>query len=202
MVAFSGVLIPGPFLIYILDKSPIRGYDTGPLAVLGHVTVEIPIIILIILGLHFILQSLPAIASLGILGGALLIFLGLKGSLSNGERSSSSSFSALSLHPYPAGIVFSTILNPSVAVWWATIGFALLLDAYLTASALGLVMWSLGHFTADFSWYTVVAYAAWSGRKIILRLRLKITRIFNIVLVGFGVYFAVKYGIQALQLIF
>jgi threonine/homoserine/homoserine lactone efflux protein len=197
------VLIPGPLLIYILDKSPRRGYSTGPLTVLGHITVEIPLIILILLGLHFIIQSLPAIATLGILGGILLIFLGLKCSLkAGGGKQNPKGFSALNLHPYIGGIVFSTILNPSVAIWWATMGFALLLDAYLTASMPGLVLWSLGHFTADLSWYAIIAYAAWSGRKVILKLRLKLTRIFNLVLIGFGVYFAVKYGIQALQLIF
>ena len=58
IVALSGTLIPGPLLIYILAKASVsRGAWTGFCASVGHVLVEIPIISLIVLGLHLVLQN-------------------------------------------------------------------------------------------------------------------------------------------------
>ena len=190
VASLSGALIPGPLLIYVLAKAPAGGVKTGPLTVLGHFTVEAPLIIIIILGLHLALQNPVIIISFGILGGILLIAFGLKGLRGGGSGSSKPSH--LSLHPYPGGILFSTVFNPTVPLWWVTLGFALLMDAYLVASMLGVVFWSLGHFTADLVWYTLVAYAAWTGRRAILKHQALTAKICLILLIVFGLYFLAK----------
>ena len=82
IVALSGTLIPGPLLIYILAKAPaFRGVWTGICASVGHILVEIPIISLIVLGLHLVLQNPFIVLFFGCLGGVLLAFLGVKGLL-------------------------------------------------------------------------------------------------------------------------
>ncbi|MHC1585994.1 MAG: LysE family transporter [Candidatus Hecatellaceae archaeon] len=193
MVALSGVLIPGPLLIYVLGKSSEAGVKTGPLSALGHFSVELPLILMIVLGVHVVLQSLPVTVGMGVLGGILLTIFGVKGFLSKSEGRNPRGFTHLNLHPYVGGIAFSTILNPSVPLWWATLGFALLLDAYLIASYLGIIFWSIGHFTADLAWYTFIAYAVWSGRKTILKHQESLMKACSLVLTGFGLYFLVKY---------
>ncbi|RLI26901.1 MAG: hypothetical protein DRO52_01740 [Candidatus Hecatellales archaeon] len=198
VVSLSGAIFPGPLLVYVLAKASAGGVKTGPLAVLGHFTVEAPLIILIVLGLHFVLQNPVTMVSFGILGGILLIAFGLKGLRGGGGGSKPSH---LSLHPYPGGILFSTVFNPAVPLWWVTLGFALLMDAYLVASMLGVVFWSLGHFTADLVWYTLVAYAAWTGRKTILKHQALTAKICLILLIAFGLYFLAKYSLQALLLL-
>ncbi|MHC1564462.1 MAG: LysE family transporter [Candidatus Hecatellaceae archaeon] len=196
-------MIPGPLLIYILAKSPRWGVKTGPLTSLGHFIVEVPLIILIVSGFHLLLQSPSIVLSFGILGGVLLTLFGLKGFHGKGGSGDGKldGLPHLGLHPVPGGILFSTILNPTVPLWWATLGFALLMDAYLTAAMLGVLFWSLGHFTADLTWHTLVAYTVWSGRKTILKRQELLAKICSLLLTGFGVYLLAKYGMQAMLLL-
>ena len=199
VVALSGVLLPGPLLIYVVGKSAEEGVKTGPLVVLGHFSIELLLIVMIMLGVHLILQSPPFTVGLGLLGGTLLLIFGVKEIAAKSGNGNPSGFSHLNVHPYAGGIIFSTFLNPSVPLWWATLGFALLMDAYLLASYFGVVFWSLGHFTADLVWYTFIAYAVWSGKKTVLKHRVNIARICGILLSGFGLYFLLKYGLMLPQ---
>jgi len=104
----------------------------------------------------------------------------------------------LNLRPLLGGIIFSTILNPTVPFWWATLGSTLLTDACLTAGFNGLVFWSLGHFTADLVWYATVAYSVWSGRKAVLKYQGLMAKACSLLLIFFGCYLLAKYTLQTL----
>ena len=151
IVALSGTLIPGPLLIYILAKASVsKGAWTGFYTSVGHVLVEIPIISLIVLELYLVLQNPFIVLFFGCLGGVLLVFLGMRGLLWKANAGTNpNGLPHLKLHPLLGGILFSTVLNPTVPFWWATLGFTLLMNACLTAGFNGLVFWSLGHFTGN-----------------------------------------------------
>ena len=104
----------------------------------------------------------------------------------------------MNLRPLLGGIIFSTILNPTVPFWWATLGSTLLTDACLTAGFNGLVFWSLGHFTADLVWYATVAYSVWSGRKAVLKYQGLMAKACSLLLIFFGCYLLAKYTLQTL----
>ena len=200
IVALSGTLIPGPLLIYILAKASVsKGAWTGFYTSVGHVLVEIPIISLIVLELYLVLQNPFIVLFFGCLGGVLLVFLGMRGLLWKANAGTNpNGLPHLKLHPLLGGILFSTVLNPTVPFWWATLGFTLLMNACLTASFNGLVFWSLGHFTADIAWYTAVAYFVWSGRKAILKYQRLMVKACSLLLTFFGCYLLAKYALQSL----
>jgi len=104
----------------------------------------------------------------------------------------------LNLHPLLGGIHFSTVLNPTVPFWWATLGFTLLMDVRLTAGFNGLVFQSLGHFAVDLVWYTAVAYSVWLGRKTLLKYQGLMAKACSLLLMFFGCYLLAKYALQPL----
>ncbi|HJX23432.1 MAG TPA: LysE family transporter [Candidatus Bathyarchaeia archaeon] len=196
IVALSGVLIPGPLLVFVISKSISQGAKAGPLATIGHVIVELGLMAALFLGLSLILNEPIVQSAVGTLGGGLLIIFGLvnvlKARSSQGNNSGPSTFK----HNTVIGsILFSSILNPSVPLWWTTIGLAMLMEAFLTTSILGVALWLLGHFLADLSWYSLVSYLVSKGRKIRQDLIYKIIIIAcGLVLIFFGVTFILKYG--------
>ena len=54
-IALSGALVPGPLLAYTVAKSFTYGARTGPLAVSGHILVELAVLSLLALGLGVVL---------------------------------------------------------------------------------------------------------------------------------------------------
>jgi threonine/homoserine/homoserine lactone efflux protein len=200
IIALSGALIPGPLLVFVLSKSMSTGVKVGPLTVVGHLIVEIIIIGLIFLGLGFILQVQLFQIIVGLVGGILLMIFGTLNIIkANRNNFYKSNMIGLGYHPIIGGIIFSTILNPTVPLWWATIGLAMLMEALLTAAILGLIFWIIGHFLADLTWYSFVSYLTWKGREIIgLKVYKMIIIVCGVVLLFFGVYFILKYGFMVL----
>ncbi|MEM4725182.1 MAG: LysE family transporter, partial [Candidatus Hadarchaeum sp.] len=134
IIGLSGSLIPGPLLAYTMAKSPAYGARTGPLAVAGHVLVELAILSLIALGLDVILQASAFQLGFGLFGGVMLIILGLDGVSKLRNSPAPKKMVATKHHPVLGGILYSTLLNPTVIFWWATIGVATIMEAYLVAS--------------------------------------------------------------------
>jgi threonine/homoserine/homoserine lactone efflux protein len=97
------------------------------------------------------------------------------------------------------GVLFSTILNPTVALWWATVGLVMLTEAVLVASFAGAAFWLLGHFTADLVWFSFVPYSMARGRTVIGTKGYKALLITcGCGLLIFGVYFIFKFALSAL----
>lgn len=185
VVAFSGVLIPGPLLAYIIIKSLSSGAKTGPLSVVGHILVELGLAGLIILGVSFVLVFSAIKLWMGLLGGGVLALLGVLNLLKARRIGDFKPEAAgLNYHPIVGGILFSTILNPSVLVWWSIVGFTMLAEATLVAALVGAVFWLLGHFLADLTWYSLVSVLSSKGRGVMG------LRGHRVALAGTGLFFA------------
>jgi threonine/homoserine/homoserine lactone efflux protein len=195
VVALSGALIPGPLFAYIVAKAPRAGRGVGPKAVIGHALVEAAILFLILLGLGVVFRWKVFQTLVGILGGALLITLGVVSvrRLRAGLQINRRTF--VGYAPLLGGVLYSSILNPTVPLWWATIGFAMLMDAYAVGSALGVVCWLLGHYLADFGWFSLVSLSAAKGGRLLgtagYRRLLLVCAAF---LTTLGVYLLAKYS--------
>ena len=97
--------------------------------------------------------------AVGLTGGILLLALGLLYFLRlKGARELQPKVVGIKHHPVFGGVLFSTVLNPSVLLWWATIGLATLMEAVLVAALAGAAFWLVGHFSADLGWFSLVSY--------------------------------------------
>ncbi len=197
LVALSGALMPGPMLAFVMTKSVSFGERAGFFAAVGHILVEIGILVLIAAGLGFVLASAGFQIFIGVLGGILLVMFGIMAFVKLRTKASKLDSAGLKYHPVIGGILFSTVLNPSVFIWWATIGFAMLMEAVLVASLAGAAFWLMGHFLADIIWFSSVSYlvanSKWPQES---KAQKYLLATFGCILLVFGFYFLVKYGLR------
>ena len=61
------------------------------------------------------------------------------------------------------GITLS-VLNGTIPLWWATVGLQQLMFALKSSALAGALLWVLGHWAADISWYGFLGYSFSVGR--------------------------------------
>jgi len=192
VMGFSGAMMPGPLLTVDIHESYRRGMKTGPLLVLGHAILELVLVIGLTMGLYQVLIQPLFKASVALLGGLVLLWMGWgmakdawRGKISlqyeqHGENSG--------MPPVLAGIIVS-LSNPYWIIWWATIGLTYITQA-LQIGTVGLAVFLTGHLLADLTWYSAVSFAVVSGKKIIKEdVYRTILVICGLFLLGLGVYF-------------
>lgn len=196
-IALSGVLIPGPLLAFIVLKTPSHGPTTGTFAAIGHILVEFGVLALIALGLGLVLKSELFRTAVGVIGGAFLLALGILYFLKlKGTSRSQLKIVGIKHHPVLGGILFSTVLNPSVLLWWATIGLSTLTEAVLVAALAGAIFWLVGHFLADLGWFSLVSYFVARGRRVMgTKAYSGLMVACGCILFVYGVYFVARYGL-------
>jgi threonine/homoserine/homoserine lactone efflux protein len=162
-IGLTGALAPGPTLVATINSSLQRGWTMGPKVAAGHALTEVVIFLLIVEGLAAVAEEHTAIvAAVG--GSALILFglLTLKGSktatMEISERGATS-------NPYLAGALTS-VANPYFWVWWLSVGSALVL-AELRESLVLAMIFMIGHWGADFGWYTLVSTSLDRGRTLL-----------------------------------
>lgn len=164
-VSISGVMMPGPVMALTVAKGHGNPW-AGALVGLGHGAVELPLVLLIWLGLGRLLE-LPALrASVGLVGGTVMVLMGLdmirkRADLSDGGR-------ALPYGAASGGIILS-VANPYFFIWWAAVGTAMVVKASRWGLA-GVAVFYVVHWLCDFGWSLLVSVAShragrvWSGR--------------------------------------
>lgn len=193
VVGLSGALMPGPVLTATISEVMKRGFKAGPLIVAGHAILEICLLIVIVAGFGPWITRDTTMGVLGIGGGGLLILMGIQMAVT--ARKAADLAVASKAEPQTAirGPVLTGILtsvsNPYWAIWWATIGLNYAALA-LKSSFAGLASFYTGHILADLAWYSIIAAAVASGRKICSRaVHIALIALCGVVLVGLGVYF-------------
>lgn len=191
-LALSGILTPGPILTVTIAESARRGFKAGPLIISGHALLELIVVLGLILGLGSYLKSALVMGIIASLGGAMLIWLGVgmvrtAGTLSLGAEGAGAN-PRHTPHPLVMGVVAS-ISNPYWTLWWATIGLGYLVAA-MKVGVGGVVIFFLGHISADFAWYSMVSLGVSRGKALIKdRTYQMIIRFCGVFLLGFGIWF-------------
>jgi threonine/homoserine/homoserine lactone efflux protein len=190
IIGLSGAMMPGPMLSVTISHSTRQGFIAGPLVVLGHAILESILVLGVGFGLGKLLLIKSVTAIIGIIGGAILLWMGfgmvkniklLKLSVIADDRKNNS-------RSILDGMITS-IANPYFYIWWASIGLALITKAWKNG-ILGLIFFFLGHMLSDFSWYTIVSSAIGAGKKIMSDTAYRvIIGICGVILIGFGCYF-------------
>lgn len=195
LIGLSGVLLPGPLLAFISMKTLHSGPKTGTLAATGHIIVELGILSLVAFGLGSLLINETFRQAIGTLGGLLLLGLGsIIIAKSKNTPEPTQDIAGISYHPLIGGILYSTIFNPSVAIWWISVGLVTLMGAINESGVIGGIFWIIGHFSADLGWFSIVSISVNRGKKIIGGTFYKGLLIAcGLTLLVFGIIFTVNY---------
>lgn len=196
VIGLTGALAPGPTLVATIDSSLKTGWTAGPKVAAGHALVEMLIFLLIVQGLALAAQDYSRF--IAVAGGIALIAFGIL--TVNGSRTASmvSASHDKTDNPYVVGVLTSAA-NPYFWVWWLSIGSAFVIDGLRG----GLIMASIfliGHWVADFGWYTFVSLSLDRGRTILSEANYRrALAVCGGFLVLFGLYYLAYYLVGAGQ---
>jgi len=163
IISLSGVMAPGPVTATTIAIGS-RNRFAGTLVSIGHGIIELPLIILITLGMGKIFQYDSAKIVIGLAGGAMLLFMAVQ-MLRSIKKHENNIEQTKKDKPILAGIVL-TAGNPYFLVWWATVGLKLATDAK------GLGIWAfaafaLVHWLCDLTWCQALSWASFKGTRLL-----------------------------------
>jgi threonine/homoserine/homoserine lactone efflux protein len=185
VTSLSGVLAPGPVTAATLGKGS-KSPHSGAWIAVGHGIVEIPLMILLALGIGQFLSDPAVKVVFGILGGLFLLFMavGLLREIGR-EKAASTSFSG---SPLAAGILLS-LGNPYFFLWWATVGAALILKSW-TFGLVGFIALCIAHWLCDFFWSYFLSALSFTGGKFFGRMfQRAVFAVCGVALLVFGGWF-------------
>jgi threonine/homoserine/homoserine lactone efflux protein len=187
-ISLSGVMLPGPLTAATIAKG-YQDKNAGLMIALGHVIVELPIILFIYFGFaHFF--NIPEVKiGTGIAGGLMLMFMGLM--VLRALKKNGSAMADVPYNSLVTGIVM-TAANPYFLLWWATIGIALVASA--SAFGLpGLLLLGVVHWICDAAWEFFISMSVFKTKHLwSTRVQRSVSIVCAIVLIGFGIRYAVS----------
>lgn len=160
-VTLSGVLSPGPMTAAVIAAGSHRRH-AGAWICLGHIVVELPVMMLLGAGAGTIMKSAGFRIGIGLAGGSVMILLAgmmamsLRRGLDDVGRAHAAS-------PVWTGMAL-TGGNPYFLLWWATVGMGLATGA-MELGAMALVLFALLHWLCDLIWFEVLSVASHSGAR-------------------------------------
>lgn len=160
LISMSGVMMPGPVFAVSIAKGHRSGI-AGSLIALGHGLLEFPLMALIFLGFSRYLTSSLALTSISVVGGAMLVYMGIKMFQARGKTGVEES--DLPYGNVTAGFA-TTGSNPYFYLWWGTVGATFLINASIFG-ALGLIAFAVVHWLCDLVWYSFVSLATFKSRR-------------------------------------
>jgi threonine/homoserine/homoserine lactone efflux protein len=209
LLSASGVLSPGPLFFINLIYGSRQGAHAGIKIAYGHTIVELPLIIILALGLSKFssldLTSNENLKIIGLIGGVSIALFSLmqihsiikrKFVAASINASNNNHFFELNRKrngPFILGIVFSA-LNPFFLIWWFTVGLKLISDSiFLFGIVLGVMFTFFFHIWMDYAWLTVTSYMISKGISI-LKAEFYNTLLFilSIVLALYGLYLIIS----------
>lgn len=162
-IGLTGALAPGPTLVATINSSLQRGWTVGPKVATGHALTEVVVFLLIVLGLATVAEEHTS--TVAVVGGSALILFGLLTLKESKTATMKISQGDATSNPYLAGALTS-VANPYFWIWWLSIGSAFVL-AELRGGLLLAMIFMIGHWGADFGWYTFVSTSLDRGRTLL-----------------------------------
>ncbi|NPV51481.1 MAG: LysE family transporter [Candidatus Methanofastidiosum sp.] len=191
-VGLSGAIAPGPLFMATLKDTLKYGPLSGPMICVGHLFVEIPIIIGLSLGISYVINIPIVRAMIGLIGGISLSYLGTQiiRERKKFEKMSEDSMKEINIEnikirndyfmPMKTGFIF-TILNPAMFIWWFTVGNGLVMRG-LAIGFMGVFLLFIGHWFSDLSWYSFLSFSVSKGKKFIS------ARVYEVILFTCGIF--------------
>jgi threonine/homoserine/homoserine lactone efflux protein len=195
VIGYSGAVMPGSLLAYVVDKSMRKGAMAGILATVGHALLELALVLALIFGAGKIISSDPVQIVTGVAGGLFLCWMSysmirdstkdelvIKGATGGDDRD----------NPMVRGAVLSGT-NPYFLLWWTVVGIGLISEAYALFGILGAILFYIGHITADLTWYGLVSFIVSKTRRFMNMKRYRVfAGVLGIAVLGLGISFIVR----------
>jgi len=162
VISLSGVMAPGPVTASAIAIGS-RNRFAGVLIGVGHCIIELPLVVLLVLGLGAFFKSEAARIVIGIGGGLFLLFMAA-GMLRDIRKVGQEQRAASGSDPILAGIMLSGG-NPYFPLWWLAVG----LNLVMRASEFGyyaVVLFALIHWFCDCAWLEILSWASFKGTRI------------------------------------
>ncbi|ARS64659.1 LysE type translocator [Candidatus Nitrosomarinus catalina] len=188
IISASGVMSPGPLFAANITYGLKQGTKAGIKIAIGHSLVELPLVILLGIGI-FSLEIFPEfkiiISILGAITLFVFAFMQIKSTLKKNEKSETK----LKQGPIITGVLLSA-LNPFFIIWWLTIGLKLISDAMAIWAFVGILIVFVLHVWMDFVWLGATAFLISKSKKIISNTNYKIIMLaLSVILIYFGITF-------------
>jgi threonine/homoserine/homoserine lactone efflux protein len=186
IISFSGAIQPGPVTASAITMGT-RNRWAGVFLAIGHGIIEFPLMIFIIFGLGSVFQKTAAQITIGIAGGAVLLYMAYSMFKSAGHFSNPQA-DARKDEPILAGIIL-TASNPYFLIWWATVGLALATDA-TKFGVYAFALFAVVHWFVDLIWVTALSLASFHGTTLLgPKLQTVIVKICAVAMLFFGLFF-------------
>lgn len=188
VISASGVMAPGPLFAGTIASGLKEGRFAGLKVAAGHTIVELPLVVLIGIGV-LSLDMAPQFRLVAGIVGALGIFafagLQLRSLLKKQVR-----FEKKSKYGSFLTGVLLTGLNPFFLVWWFTIGIKLISDAFVFWPFYGIMIMFGMHIWMDYIWLFAITFLSSKGAKILTNKTYKVCMVaINGALIYFGISF-------------
>ena len=188
IISASGVMSPGPLFAANITYGLKQGTKAGIKIAIGHSLVELPLVILLGIGI-FSLEIFPEfkiiISILGAITLFVFAFMQIKSTLKKNEKPETK----LKQGPIITGVLLSA-LNPFFIIWWLTIGLKLISDAMAIWAFVGILIVFVLHVWMDFVWLGATAFLISKSKKIISNTNYKIIMLaLSVILIYFGITF-------------
>jgi threonine/homoserine/homoserine lactone efflux protein len=188
IISASGVMSPGPLFAANITYGLREGVKSGIKIAIGHSIVELPLVILLGIGV-FSLEIFPEFRTIISIFGAITLFVFAGIQIKTILKKNKDISVKPKQGPIVTGILLSA-LNPFFIVWWLTIGFKLISDAMLIWAFAGILIVFVFHIWMDFAWLGITAFLASKSRKIISNRNYKIMiLVLSLTLIYFGIIF-------------
>tara|TARA_B000000477_G_scaffold20122_1_gene17273 strand:+ start:3215 stop:3835 length:621 start_codon:yes stop_codon:yes gene_type:complete len=188
IISASGVMSPGPLFAANITYGLKQGTKAGIKIAIGHSLVELPLVILLgigILSLEIFPEFKTIISILGAITLFVFAFIQIKSTLKKNEKSETK----LKQGPIITGVLLSA-LNPFFIIWWLTIGLKLISDAMAIWAFIGILIVFVLHIWMDFVWLGSTAFLISKSKKIISNTNYKIIMLaLSAILIYFGITF-------------
>ena len=191
-ISVSGVMSPGPLFAANVAYGLKGGAKSGLKMAYGHTVIELPLVILLGIGIISLVR-LPQFREVISLLGALSLFVFAALQIRKVLKQPPDVFEGKH-GPFIAGMMLSG-LNPFFLIWWFTIGFKLISDALLLWSFVGILIMFGFHIWMDYAWLTSVGFLSSKGKRIVSN---KNYKIFIVAISAVLVYFGAVFALQAM----
>lgn len=195
-ISASGVLAPGPLFFTNILYGTRQGARAGLKVACGHTVVELPLVVLISVGLFTSAIAVQYVGTIGLVGGfGILGFAGLNlASVMRKKNAQVALAPADTKSPFIAGIALSA-LNPFFLVWWFTVGLKLVSDSAAFGLVAGIAILFALHIWMDYAWLAGTAYLASKGSSVLK------SKYYPLLVIGLAIllaYYGILFIIQAI----
>ena len=154
IISLSGVMAPGALSAVTINHG-MRNSRAGVSVAIGHGIVEVPLLILIYYGVGALMKISGFQATIGIIGGVLMAWMGVSIVRSSGTVVSKVKLEESSVW---AGVMLSAG-NPYFLVWWASVGSSLVIKS-VEYGLVGVLLFGICHWMCDLVWLWLLAFLA------------------------------------------